>query len=181
MPVRTAYRPLAVEAERAARSASPSSVDRLRRGAQDLLHGRDAAARVLDDAGGDADAAGAAGLGRAVADVDAASGGALDERVAVRSPARTSTKFASLFQYVEAEAIAGGVQQRLRLLRPAAGSRAGDAAIGERGLDRDDRGDVDAVDRDRRADRDRARRARRRGSRCAGRPGRTPSRTSGRR
>ena len=63
---------LALEAERQRdlRFGRPS-ID-YARGAQDLLDRGDAALRVLDDAGGDAEAAGAARLGRAVAQVDAA-------------------------------------------------------------------------------------------------------------
>jgi hypothetical protein len=47
----------------------------------DLLHHRDGALRVLDDAGRDAERSGAARLGRAIAQVDAFRERALDERV----------------------------------------------------------------------------------------------------
>ena len=81
MPVRTVYRPLPSSAER----QRDLRLGRLpidyraahRTSSITAMH----APRVLDDAGRDADAAGAARLGRAVAQVDALAQRALHERV----------------------------------------------------------------------------------------------------
>ena len=97
----------------------------------------------------------------AIAKVDAARSRGVGKRIRFGSPVRTSTKFASLFQYCRPEAIAGRVQERLRLpnLREVVASH--DRRSCQRRRSGDDRGDVDAVDADRPANGIERRRVRR--------------------
>src|SRR6185295_16918064 len=112
---------------------------------------RDGAPGVFDDAGGDAQAAGAARLGRAVAKVDAAIERALHQRVDAIAGA-DEDEIRSARKVLQPEAIARGVEQLLRL-----GDLGEIAAqvieIAQRRLDGGDGRDVDAVDRNRLPDR----------------------------
>ena len=173
---------LAVERRSSARSAFRWSADRLPRGAQHLLHRGDAAAGVLDDAGGDADAAGAARLGRSGRAGRCRARRRPRTSASVRSPARDQHEVGGALPVVQPEPVARRVEQRLRFARPAGGSRRGRPRSSSAALHGDDGGDVDAVDRHRAAGSARARPASPiRQRRSAGRPGRTPSRTCGRR
>ena len=73
------------------------------------------AARVLDDAGADADAAGATRLGRPVAQVDAALARRRSRASAVRSPARDQHEIRAALPVGQSEPVARGIQQRFRL------------------------------------------------------------------
>ena len=149
MPVRMSYRPLPSrpEAHGDARFLR-SAVDY---GAAHRTSSIAAMARRVCSTmpGGDAEAAGAAGLGRAVADVDAAIGHALHERGQPIAGADENEVRVAL-PVLQSPSLAGGVQQRLRFARlPQVVLHM--CGIGERRLDRHHRGDVHAVDRYRRA------------------------------
>src|SRR5262249_56182312 len=82
--------------------------------AKHIFHHRGAGFRVLHNAGGDPDTAGTAGLRRSVADVDAALERAVDQHVDAVAGADEDEIRAALY-IRQAEPIARGVEQRLRL------------------------------------------------------------------